>query len=640
MAVEKKIKDIKTLASCALFKNLCEKELDVYDALAEFARQQFVNNNSQTIALGDLSNDIYEQYHIALPTSVIRHTLKKIPEVEVIKGEAKLKDGCTITTRDLRKDIYEEEHFLSNWMEELCLFIEKDQYTQLSTKEKEKISRCFCDYLLDDQLPSIYSSSIYKFILQHRLDGDFVKLCDRIKEGYIEYEGITNDNAIDVSKVVTAKLVIYLETEILFNAAGYNGDVYKRMFDEFKYYVDKINKNSQEKGNGDIILLRYFEATKAEIDGYFASAEDVIRGKKGVLPNHNAMSYFHAHCHSIDELIELRAHFDQLLKNLGIAKDSDVAFYSHNIQQNWQYAINRTMFTQNMKQDSPEYEKLNKNLDFLEAIKIRRGLRQNTPFNSIGHILLTSNHYVHELAWSPQLRKEHEVPLATYITYLTNRFWLACGGILTQNELTSINIISRVQMVLSSKLQDTTARLFDELKEKVKSNTITTEMAAEITAQLRMKTIIPDDLTEVDDFDDWMKFINEPTIDSFITTSKSDKEELKRLRRQEQVRKERPLRIGLTIGLFLVWLLVWGCLIYLFVSGIYSIYLDICNKTIKNMCDIEWWKYLKVFSPCTLSWVKLRRLFSPNLFKKRNVDAIIERIMQKRSIKQKSKAYK
>ena len=629
---EKKINDIKTLAACALFKNLCEKELDVYDALAEFVRQQFVNNNGQTITLEKLSDGIYDQYHIALPASVVRHTLKKIPELEFSKGEIKLKEGSSLTTRDIRKDMYAEEHVLSNWLDELCLFIEQDQCTKLSTLEKETVAQCFCDYLLDDQHPSLYSTSIYKFILRHRLNGDFVKLCDRIKEGYIEYEGITNNDAIDISKVVTSKLVIYLETEILFNAAGYNGEVYKRLFDEFKYYVDKINKNSHEKGKGDIILLKYFEETKTEIDGYFASAEDVIRGKKGLLPNHKAMSYFREQCHSVDELIELQARFYKLLKDLGISQDTHAAFYSHNIQQNWQYAIDRTAFTENMKQGSPEYEKVNKNLDFLEFIKIRRGLRSNTPFNSIGHILLTSNHSVHELAWSPKLRREHEVPLATYITYLTNRFWLACGGILTQNELSSINIISRVQMVLSAKLQDTTARLFDELKEKVKSNTITTEVAAEITAQLRMKTIIPDDLTDVDDFDDWMKFINEPTIDSFVATGKSDKEELKRLRKQEQDRKERPVRICLTIGLFLLWLLLWCLLIYLVSSGLYAIYQSgaIEGNTEKSWCciilSIEWWQYIKILSPCFLLFKKLRRFFSVNLFRKRNVDALIERI--------------
>lgn len=634
--------DTKILAACAVYKNLCLSEMDVYDALAEFIRQIFVNNNIKAISLNNLCDELHNEYGFNIPTTVAERIIGKIPELQIKKGDVTLKAGQLVETRDIRKDMYIEEQSLSALFDELVDFIQKDQYTGISKQERLNIERSFCDYLLDDKQPTIYSYSIYKFILENRLNDAFIKQCNRIKEGYIEYTGLTNNEVVEISNVLTSKLVIYLETEILFNAAGYNGDIYKRIFDEFMYYVNKINQYNQKKEKKDIIYLRYFDETKDEIDGYFKSAEDVILRKKNRLPNHHAMDFFYENCHSIDELIELRVKFDKLLKDLGIQQDTDAAFHSHDIPQNWQYAINRSEMTKGLVIGSDEYEKINKNLDLLEHIQIRRGNRVRTIFSGIGHILLTSNHKVHELARDSRLRGPKDIPLATHITFLTNRFWLACGGILTNDEFSSINVISRVQMILAAKLHDTTARLFSELKEKVKNGEFTSDMAAEMTAKLRLRgALVPDEMLTSDNFDDTVKYINETDLTSFITREKEDRDDLKRLRKQEQYYKELPIRIGLRVGLFLLWCICWGGLLLAFASGGYAIYAKISNITDKKttwcciMKSIECWEYAEVLSPCILLWKKFRRFCSTNLFRQRNIDALTEKIMERK--RQKSK---
>ena len=61
--------------------------------------------------------------------------------------------------------------------------------------------------------------------------------------------------------------------EVLFDIYGYNGEVFQRLaLDLFKLARDA---NSKEKR----VRFRYFEETKAEIDLFFAKAEEIVKGK-------------------------------------------------------------------------------------------------------------------------------------------------------------------------------------------------------------------------------------------------------------------------------------------------------------------------------------------------------------------------
>lgn len=51
-------------------------------------------------------------------------------------------------------------------------------------------------------------------------------------------------------------LVIYLDTEILFHFAGYNGELYKSLFEDFYKLVKEINSSNRK------IFFKYFKTTE------------------------------------------------------------------------------------------------------------------------------------------------------------------------------------------------------------------------------------------------------------------------------------------------------------------------------------------------------------------------------------------
>ena len=54
-----------------------------------------------------------------------------------------------------------------------------------------------------------------------------------IREGVILYSGVRYVEITQKRKELVDYLVIYLDTEILFHFAGYNGELYKSIFEDF-----------------------------------------------------------------------------------------------------------------------------------------------------------------------------------------------------------------------------------------------------------------------------------------------------------------------------------------------------------------------------------------------------------------------
>lgn len=57
--------------------------------------------------------------------------------------------------------------------------------------------------------------------------------------------GINYSNLAEIGTWQT-NLTIYLDTEILFHFAGYNGKIYKSLFEDFFTYVNEINGQARK----------------------------------------------------------------------------------------------------------------------------------------------------------------------------------------------------------------------------------------------------------------------------------------------------------------------------------------------------------------------------------------------------------
>ena len=73
-----------------------------------------------------------------------------------------------------------------------------------------------------------------------------------------------------------------LDTELLFNIIGYNGELYKNIFiNDFLHLVESINNMQRnKKNNKSRIYLKYLTKTKEEINSFFYAAEKIVESGK------------------------------------------------------------------------------------------------------------------------------------------------------------------------------------------------------------------------------------------------------------------------------------------------------------------------------------------------------------------------
>ena len=114
---------------------------------------------------------------------------------------------------------------------------------------KEKIEDYFCTYIIDCEFVSDYSQDISLYIVEKEREGttDFISTLNNIKQGMIVYTGLSYITGASRDSNMDKKLTIYLETEMLFNFASFNGDLFKTLFDEFYSIIEQVNHQSYSK---------------------------------------------------------------------------------------------------------------------------------------------------------------------------------------------------------------------------------------------------------------------------------------------------------------------------------------------------------------------------------------------------------
>ena len=87
------------------------------------------------------------------------------------------------------------------------------------------------------------------FIIQNQSNLHIRNCLNLIREGVILYQGIRYTSEVDELGKWDSNLVIYLNTEYLFNVLGYNGILFKEIFDDFFKLVSEINNLSLKEVN-------------------------------------------------------------------------------------------------------------------------------------------------------------------------------------------------------------------------------------------------------------------------------------------------------------------------------------------------------------------------------------------------------
>lgn len=329
----------------------------------------------------------------------------------------------------------------------------------------------------------------------------------------------TNYQAVDT---IDVPFHIYLEMEVLFHMAGYNGTLFQTLFDEFYEQVEQINKQNRKP----VIFLHYFTETENEINAYFHMAEQIVRRKFTLDPSKQAMVSLVKGCNDAYQIQEKKTIFYNLLAEKHIILDNQEHYYDKG---EVKYNIEHQKFFES-KEDGGSEEDVARKLRLLNYISIKRGCKNQSILRNIGHILLSSNSLTFKIAFDSEVRDEKAVPLATSLDFLTNRFWLSLNkGLKPDMNLRSFDIITKAQIVMSARVNASIAKLFKELEEEDKAGKFNQQQKLSILARLHSSVANPEDIVSENE-DDYLNVISYNDIDQYNA---------ERIIEQEQSQKEK-----------------------------------------------------------------------------------------------------
>lgn len=472
----------KMMASLALFRKLYKNEgMDVLVLLGEFIKLIIKKNSLYSFTASDIKTRLFAEYNFSIPEYVVETALKKFCNKE--NGVFSIKTAIILSYEDTN----EIRRSNDNLVNKLIHYIEEKTHAELSASEREVLIQSLCEFIIEDTTQLKYADYISAFIIDYQTDSEIRKQLRRIKEGVILYTGIKFNDSIAELGSWKDDFTIYLEQEMLFHFIGYNGDLYKRLFDDFFELIKEINKKAKK----ELIKLRYFPEVESNINKFFAIAQRIADGKETLDPSNTAMGMIVNGCEDGADVITKKSMFYDFLKGKSILKSDDIYVSD---KDNRPYNIYTSEKESELMKMINDYNSdIQQSLTFINYISICR----KNKFTSLERskcILLTGNNTT--LKVDSSFKENGYVPYATTLDFMTNRIWRKLNkGFGDNNYPKSFDVVTKAQIVLSSHVADSVSKEFEDLKQKLSNGLITKEVAARTLIGLKMQALKPEEIT-------------------------------------------------------------------------------------------------------------------------------------------------
>jgi hypothetical protein len=517
--MNKTLEESKCLASLAVFRELYNSEKDIYAIISEFLTELIVSTSKHNFNLTEITAELNLEYDFSIPEAVVKTSLNRLPYLTKDRGFYSVENLAGIKTTKLNDKKEAIQNSNEKIIENLFNFIEKQENKVLSEVNKKDVVHSFISFLIDSTNGNNYSEYISAFILKNKGNEEFKNRLNTIKEGVVLYSGIKFNNNINELGQWKSDLTIFVETEILFHFAGYNGTLYQTLWNDFFDYVKEINRKHQNR-----IRLRYFNDVKGEIERFFKKAEYIIDGKEKPNPKITAMNTIINGCESRADIVSKKAQFFQNLKTSGIHEDDfneyfDDSYHKYNI-------VDQSILEKVSKEI--EVEDVSQYLKFLNYVSIRRKEANENNFENIKYILLSGNSKTLQIAWNENIKIYGKVPLATTLSFLTNKFWFKLNkGFGKDNFPTTFDVVTKAQIILSNQINESVGRKYDDLQLKFKNGQLTQDQAKASIVELRKQTKKPEDIVD-EDISSILDSISEDSLDSFLKEQEHFKNEARK----------------------------------------------------------------------------------------------------------------
>jgi len=550
VAVKEKCTEMKSnrcLASLALFGELYNSKQNIYNVLAEFLKYIISTDGKRQFNLTEITQDLNNTFVFTIPEAVIKTALSSLRTCGVVREH----NLYTVSGLENRAEIenliklYEEtKENNDKIIQNLFMYIQEKSGKKLVDSEKGVIIDSFCSYMLDDHSVKNYAELISAFLIEHKQDVEALRKLRMIKEGVVMYSGLKYN--MDPSNLGSwnTKLTIFLDTEILFSACGYNGTLFKELFEDFYSLVKEINNESQRRDKGRKIHLRYFRETQDEIENFFQKAEDIVTYDEKINPSKTAMLAIVDGVKMPSDVIIKKTMFYEKIKGYKIFSDEQVAYYNesqHNFNLEDKNLIDQICEEANVGKPAAANA-----LKLLSHINVLRGGDSSKNLENIGHIFMTRTNLSLRTSLSKEIRKDGDIPLATTLDFMTNKFWFKLNKSFgDHNYPKSFDVLTKAQIILSSKVAHSVAKKFDELRK----SKMTESQVATCIVNLRKQPKRPEEITDSEEVADALTSISEDRIEDLLreqtlveSTAKQNQKNNEQLKQELQKKEEESKR--------------------------------------------------------------------------------------------------
>lgn len=489
------------MAAYATLKSLSDekKYQSPYQILREFIRYIIVEDSLYGFSSIEMKNRLFKHFCFSIPEAVVRTSLKSMAGVTLSNGIYRVNDsklGTDSVFEDKKKeaDAYE-----------LCIIRMLSEYISQKTGntniDENVLVQELTRFLTDDEpaRSTRYTDFIGEFILKNEHNEKIQDGLNRIREGSILYIGLSH-NIGEVGSI-TKPLTLYLGTEILFSLAGYNGEIFKQLANDFYDQVRTANAGKTSKIN-----LRYFSDIRREIDEFFGTAGEIVDGKCPGLLDKPAMKAITDGCNTSADVAVKKSDFYHLLQfSFGIKEDPHVDYYgSENFSSN----------LESFEYEDEEDKKRKKELAIKLISHINKLRNGKCYYNDIDseHLIVTNTKATLFIAkeQAEKIKKEEELEhicnFAVSLDKITSLLWYKLGNGFSQKaNLLSVNAVLKARIVLTASIAKKAERAFSEVKKQYEACLITEDKVAARIITLREKPTLPEDL-QGDDIAEIMDF--------------------------------------------------------------------------------------------------------------------------------------
>ena len=481
------MKNVTKLAYYATFKTLYGNNYfkSYYELVSNFIKHIIIKYSLYSFDINDICLELEKEYDFNLPIAIVRKSIKKIDYITIIEEKCVVDTTSKLFKKD--KNDYTEVSIdkYDEIIKDICNFAKNDYK---KTVNVESITSELIAFLIDDE-ENVYESNnneiISRYILSVENDKSKQNILASIREGGIIYMGL-NSNISDIG-ALTNRITLYLDTEILFNLVGYNGEYFKYLANDMMKQINIANKRKK------VIELKYFEGVKNEIETFFNTAEEIVENKK-IYEEKVAMTRIINGCENISDVLEKKAKFYYDLEKMGIYEDDNTNYY---IEDNHKYCIE----SKSELKKSNEYAE---NIEYLCKINILRKNKKITKFEDVDSIFITETKYAIEL--SKEFIENDSIPLAINTSKITNMLWCKLGTNFGCDDYPkNLKVIIKAKTVLTNLITNKISKEFENNIQKFKNKEITKELLEKQIIVLHEKVMNLDNL-DYSNVDDLMNF--------------------------------------------------------------------------------------------------------------------------------------